>query len=56
MNQILPYGFSPPLPTHAVAYAAALSEQINARLVLLHAYESPVVFSSAPLTSIRDAN
>ncbi len=55
MNQILcPTDFSP-AAGHAVAYAAALSEQINARLVLLHAYESPVVFSSAPLTSIRDA-
>jgi nucleotide-binding universal stress UspA family protein len=55
MNQILcPTDFSA-ASSFAVNYAAALSEQLGARLVLLHAYEAPVVFSQAPLTSIRDA-
>lgn len=55
MNQILcPTDFSP-ASKFAVEYAAALSHHIGARLVLLHAYEAPVMFSDAPLTIIRDA-
>lgn len=41
--------------TNAIQYAAALSDGISARLIIMHVYDKPVMFSNAPLTRIAHA-
>ncbi|HNS12180.1 MAG TPA: universal stress protein [Bacteroidia bacterium] len=41
--------------TNAIQYAAALSDGISARLIIMHVYDKPVMFSDAPLTRIAHA-
>ncbi len=55
MNLILcPTDFSKNA-TNAVRYAAALAEGISARVIIIHIYDKPVMFSNAPLTRIAHA-
>ncbi len=55
MNLILcPTDFSKNA-TNAVRYAAALAEGISARVIIIHVYDKPVMFSNAPLTRIEHA-
>lgn len=55
MNLILcPTDFSKSA-TNAVRYAAALAESITARVIIIHVYDKPVMFSDAPLTRIAHA-
>jgi nucleotide-binding universal stress UspA family protein len=41
--------------TQAAEYACAFGEQFHSVIILLHAYESPAVFTEAGFTVIRDA-
>ena len=55
MNLILcPTDFSKNA-TNAINYAAGLAEVISARVIIIHIYDKPVMFSDAPLTRIADA-
>lgn len=42
--------------TNAIQYAAALANNISARLIIIHVYDKPVMFSDAPLTRIAAAS
>lgn len=42
--------------TNAVKYAAALADDISARLIIMNVYDKPVMFSDAPLTRIAQAS
>ncbi len=56
MNLILcPTDFSKNA-TNAIRYAAALADGISARLIIMHVYDKPVMFSNAPLTRIAHAS
>ncbi|MBP6334241.1 MAG: universal stress protein [Bacteroidia bacterium] len=55
MNLILcPTDFSKSAD-NALHYAASLADGISARLIIMHVYEKPVMYSDAPLTRIAHA-
>lgn len=55
MNLILcPTDFSTSA-TNAIKYAASLADNLAGRVIILHVYEKPVMFSDAPLTRIANA-
>ena len=41
---------------HAFQYSLALASKIKARIFLMHAYESPVLFSESPATGLLNAD
>lgn len=52
---ICPVDFSPASKS-AAEYAASMAADIGAELVLLHAFDVPVMFTDAPMTFIREAS
>jgi nucleotide-binding universal stress UspA family protein len=39
--------------THAIAYAAEMALKFNARIILLHTYETPVLYSDVAFTTLQ---
>jgi len=52
---VCPTDFSPNA-TNAVRYAASLAERLKSKIILLHAYESPVMYTEQPLASVQLAD
>lgn len=52
---LCPTDFSPSA-LHAARYACGLASTFKARIVLLHSFESAIMYSEMPFTSIKDAD
>lgn len=52
---VCPVDFSPASKS-AAEYAAAMATEVGAELVLLHAFDVPVMFTDAPMTFISEAS